>query len=308
MTIIENKGELVYLSKADVIYNNLVKDIYENGIWDKGEQIRTKYADGAPAYTKSIIGKQVVFEAEDFPMITTKKVTYRSLFAEMWWIWFSRSNDVKELQDMGSSVWDEWGNGDGTIGTAYGYVLQKPVREYILKVFNGAEDTVIINQVDYLLRQLQNNPNSRRHIVSLWSPEDLDGGALEPCVWSSQWIVQEGELNLIVNQRSADLALGVNFNWTQYKLLQMIIAQLSDLKIGKMIWNFGHLHYYDRHEELLLEQIKGKQHKQPTVELADKSTLEMFMYAQKPSKEDLKSLLTISNYENNGSFKYEIAI
>lgn len=300
------------MAQVDNIYNNLVKEIYNEGVWDKNEKVRTKYADGTPAYTKSIIGKQVVFQAEDFPMITTKKVTYRSLFAELWWIWFSRSNEVSKLKEMGSSVWDEWEKEDGTIGSSYGYVLNKDVRNYEYQSIISTNETktlsVKINQVNYLLNQLRENPNSRRHIVSLWSPEDLDGGSLEPCVWSSQWIVQEGKLHLIVNQRSADLALGVNFNWTQYKLLQMIIAKISDLEIGTMTWNFGHLHYYDRHEELLLKQIQGEQYNQPTIKLADKSVLEFFMYAKEPSKEDLKTLLFIEDYQHNGVFKYEVAI
>lgn len=299
------------MAKVDKIYNDLIKEIYEYGVWDKGEKVRTKYKDGTPAYTKSIIGKQVVFEAEDFPMITTKKVTYRSALAELWWIWFSRSNDVNELNKLGSSVWDEWKKEDNSIGTAYGYVLNKDVRSYKdSSIVHGEIQTVNIklNQVEYLLEQLKENPNSRRHIVSLWSPEDLDGGVLEPCVWSSQWIVQEGKLHLIVNQRSADVALGVLFNWTQYKLLQMIIAKISDLELGKMTWNFGHLHYYDRHEELLLKQIQGETHKQPKIELASKEEFERFIYFQEPDKEALRSLVNIKEYKHNGVFKYEVAI
>lgn len=287
------------VSKVDKIYNDLIKDIYENGIWDTDETVRTVYADGTPAHTKSIIGKQVVFEAEDFPMITTKKVTYKSALSEIWWIWFLQSNDVGKLNELGSSVWNEWEQEDGTIGTAYGHNLNKKVRNV---------DGNMVSQVEYLLLQLKNNPSSRRHVVSLWSPEFLDTGSLEPCVWSSQWIVQNGKLNLIVNQRSADSALGVLFNWTQYKLLQMFIASVSDLEVGRMIWNYGHLHYYDRHEELLLQQIQGVAHTQPKVTIADKDTLTKAMNNTNITKEELHSLVTIENYKHSGVFKYEIAI
>lgn len=287
------------MAKVDDIYNELIKDIHENGVWDKGEDVRTVYKDGTPAYTKSIIGKQVVFEADDFPMITTKKVTYKSALSEIWWIWFLRSNDVGKLNELGSTVWDEWKQEDGSIGTAYGHNLNKNVRSV---------DGELVNQVEHLLQQLKNSPSSRRHVVSLWSPEYLDTGALEPCVWSSQLIVQDGKLNLIVNQRSADGALGVLFNWTQYKLLLMFIAKMSDLKAGRMIWNYGHLHYYDRHEELLLEQIKGVTHNQPKVTIARKEALLEAVNNPNITKEELHALVVVEDYEHNGVFKYEIAI
>lgn len=287
------------MAKVDTIYNDLVKEIHEEGAWDYGEKVRTVYADGTPAHTKSIIGKQVKFEADVFPMITTKNVTYRSLFAEIWWIWLSRNNDTRELVKMGSSVWNSWRKDDGTIGSSYGYVLDQKVRNI---------DGVLVNQVDYLLNQLRDNPSSRRHIVSLWSPEHLDGGSLEPCVWSSQWIVQKGKLHLIVNQRSADLALGVVFNWAQYKLLQMIIAKLTGHEVGTMTWNFGHLHYYCRHQDKLLEQIKEPQLEQPIVELADKEELEALIHKGSVTKEDLESILTITKQGESKSYRYEIAI
>ncbi len=301
------------MAKVDQIYEDLVLDIHNNGVWDKDQKVRTKYADGTPAYTKSIIGRQVVFEAEDFPLLTTKQVTYHSMFAELWWIWFERSNDVNRLNELGCTIWDEWKKEDGSIGTAYGYVLNKKVRDYEwMTIFPSDEEPFInkikMNQVDYLINQIRENPNSRRHIVSLWSPEDLDGGSLEPCVWSSQWIVQQGKLNLIVNQRSADIALGVPYNWGQYKILQMIIAKLAGLEVGKMIWNFGHLHYYDRHEENLLKQIEGKQHNQPEIWLAGRLDFKYFIYTKNPTKEELKELIEIKNYKHNGKFTYEVAI
>lgn len=302
------------MSKVDEIYNNLVKEIYINGVWDKGESVRTKYADGNPAYTKSIIGKQVVFDTEDIPLITTKHVAWRSAIAEAWWIWFMRSNNVEDLRKLGSKVWNEWEQSDGTIGRAYGYQLAKPVRRTNLEVkfgeFSHTKHSYDckINQVDYLIKQLNENKSSRRLITSLWNIDDLDYMTLEPCVWSQQWIAQNGKLNLIVNQRSADIALGVCFNWFQYKVIQMIIAKLTDLEVGKLIWNFGHLHYYDRHEELLLEQIKGETHKQPSLILPSKLDLEYYNYVENPTKENLRNMFNLENYKHNGKFTYEVAI
>jgi thymidylate synthase len=296
------------VSKADVIYNNLVKEIYENGTWDKGENVRTKYIDGTPAYTKSIIGKQVIFESNELPLITTKHVAWRSAIAEAWWIWFMRSNKVQDLRDLGSKVWNEWEQKDGSIGKAYGHQLSKKVRNGKLTVSDELEFDVKLNQYEYLIEQLQKNKSSRRLITSLWNINDLDEMALEPCVWSQQWIVQGDTLNLIVNQRSADIALGVCFNWFQYRVVHEVIAKLTDLKVGKMIWNFGHLHYYDRHEELLLQQIKGETHEQPILTIPDLNELGYFIYINTPKKEDLHRMFKLENYNHNGKFNYEVAV
>jgi thymidylate synthase len=158
------------------------------------------------------------------------------------------------------------------------------------------------------MEQLSTNKASRRLVTSLWNIDELDDMALEPCVWSQQWIVQGNVLNLIVNQRSADIALGVCFNWFQYRIVHEVIAKLTGLKVGKMVWNFGHLHYYDRHEETLLEQIKGETHDQPKLVIPDKLDLLHFTIFKTPTKEELHSMFALENYNHNGKFQYEVAI
>ncbi|WP_170211263.1 thymidylate synthase [Robertmurraya siralis] len=301
------------MSRTDLIYNELVKEIHKEGVWDKGESVRTKYSDNSPAHTKSIIGRQVIFEAEDIPIITTKHVAWRSAIAEAWWIWFMRSNKVEDLRQLGSKVWNEWELSDGTIGKAYGFQLSKPVRKTEINIKYGEfgyshRYKCKVNQVDYLIKQLKENKSSRRLVTSLWNIDDLDYMALEPCVWSQQWIVQDEKLNLIVNQRSADVALGVCFNWFQYKVIQSIIAKLTNLEVGRLVWNFGHLHYYDRHEEKLLEQIKGKTHNQPILALPSKEELEYYIYVENPCKDNLMKMFSLENYNHNGKFNYEVAI
>jgi thymidylate synthase len=292
------------MSKADVIYNELVREISTHGTWDKGENVRTKYADGTPAYTKSIIGKQVTFESDELPLITTKQVAWRSAIAEIWWIWLMRSNKVEDLRQLGSKVWNEWELEDGTIGKAYAYQVAKKVRsDKIFNVFDHKYD-----QFDYLIKQLQTNKSSRRLITSLWNIDDLDEMALEPCVWSQQWIVQGGTLNLIVNQRSADVALGVVFNWFQYRVLHEIISNLTGFKLGKMVWNFGHLHYYDRHESTLLHQIEGETHEQPKLIIPEGVELGYHIYSKPVTKDDLHRMFNLEGYKNNGKFTYEVAI
>lgn len=276
------------------MYNDLVRDIAKNGYWDKGGEVRTKYADGTPAYTKSVFGRQLIIPPEVLPILTTKKVGILSAVRELYWIWFMKSNVVQDLRDMNCTIWDEWELEDGTIGKAYGYQLAKKV--------NG-----ILDQVDNLLHQLGSSPHSRRHLVTLWDVDDVPEMALTPCVWSTQWKILGGKLFLLVNQRSCDIALGFCFNAFQYKVLQLIVLNhlrqlpnLQELELGDLIWNFGDLHYYDRHEELLLQQVEGKIHETPTLIL--KESIGDSFYEFNPE------LIRLDNYKHNGKFTYEVAI
>lgn len=284
------------MSFFDELYNDLITEIKNNGTWDKDEAVRTKYADGESAYTKSIFGKQVIIPADVLPIITTKQVGYKSALRELYWIWFMKSNNVKDLQDMKCSIWDEWEREDGTIGDAYGYQLAKKVHSV-----NGE----MLDQVDNLLYQLEHNPSSRRHITNLWDVDDLSNMSLTPCVWSTQWEIRDGKLSLLVNQRSCDAALGFLFNAFQYKVLQInMLLHLNatekheELKLGDIVWNFGNLHYYDRHEESLLEQIKGEVHEQPILVMGDYANFYDF------HPDDIE----VINYTHNGKFSYEVAI
>lgn len=282
------------IGSFDLIYNQLVQDVAKNGVWDKGEEVRTKYADGSPAYTKSVFGRQVIIPPEMVTILTTKQVGYKSSARELYWIWFLKSNIVQILRDMKCYIWDEWEKEDGTIGKAYGYQLAKKV--------NGEMD-----QVDNFLFQLETSPASRRHIVTLWDAEDVPEMALTPCVWSTQWKILGGKLHVLVSQRSADLALGVVFNMLQYKLLQKIVLnhlrqfeRFHNLELGDLIWNFGDLHFYDRHEGLLLEQIKGDIHDAPKL-ILDEAMGNSF-YEFNPE------LIRLEDYKHNGKFEYEVAI
>lgn len=242
------------MSKADIIYNNLVQDILDNGVWDTDHEVRTRWADGSPAHTKSVFGKQLVFDGDEVPILTTKKVGWKWAILEILWIWQQKSNRVEDLRKHGVTIWDEWELPDGSIGTAYGYQMGKKVRK-----LNGE----LVDQVDYLLYQLKHNPASRRHITSLWNIDDLDEMALEPCVWNTQWLVKEGKLNLIISARSSDVALGLPYNLLQYYVLQRLVAQVTGHQPGKMIFNIGDAHIYDRHIEKLKEQIQLPQYPAP---------------------------------------------
>jgi thymidylate synthase len=248
------------MSQADIQYNKVLFDILQEGVSDVGENVRTVWADGTPAYTKSVISRQFRFDNSEVPILTTKKVAWKTAIKELLWIWQMKSNVVQELRDMGVKIWNEWERADGTIGRAYGYQLGKKNR--LIKV-NGFE--VMVDQVDYLIHQLMTNPSSRRHITMLWNPDELDFMSLTPCVYETQWYVRGNKLHLEVRARSNDMALGNPFNVFQYNVLQRMIAQVCGYELGEYIFNMGDAHIYDRHEKPLQQQIFNERFEAPTL-------------------------------------------
>ena len=244
------------MSKADEIYNQLVREILEHGIWDKDQRVRTKWPDGSSAYTKSIICKQIHFDNSEVPILTTKKVAWKTAIQEILWIWQQKDNSVENLEKKGIYIWSPWKKRDGTIGPAYGFQLGKKCRR-----LHGE----LVDQVDYLLYELKHNPASRRHVTTLWNIEDLDEMSLMPCVWATQWLVKAGKLHLIVQVRSNDIGVGYPFNVFQYYVLQRMIAQVTDLELGTLTFNISDAHIYDRHIEPLKKQITMPQYEAPTL-------------------------------------------
>ncbi len=248
------------MSKADQVYNQIVSDILENGLWDNDQKVRAKWLDGVPAYTKAIIGTQMKFDNKEVPILTTKEVKWQVAIKEMLWIWQKKSNVVRDLRDMGVNIWNEWEMEDGSIGRAYGWQLANKRRK-----LNFGHGFVKLDQVDYLLWELHNNPASRRIKTTLWCVEDLDDMALTPCVYETHWIVKQGRLHLVVNIRSNDMGLGNSFNIFQYHVLQRMIAQVTNYKLGTLTFNIDDAHVYDRHTEPVTEQLNLPQYEAPTL-------------------------------------------
>lgn len=245
------------MSIADIKYKNLIKKISSKGVWDKGTNVRTVWdSDGTPAYTKSIIGETLRFDNSEVPILTTKRVAWQSAIKELLWIWQQKSNVVQDLRDVGVNIWNQWELRDGTIGKAYGAQLRKKNRVH-------PETNLYIDQVDYLLHQLKNNPSSRRHITTLWNPDDLDDMSLTPCVYMTHWHVTGNKLHLEVFCRSNDIALGNPLNVFQYNVLQRMVAQVLGYELGEYIYHIGDCHYYERHENSLLEQVDRESYEAP---------------------------------------------
>ena len=181
------------MSKADQQYLDIIEDILENGYYD---QNRT----GVPTY--KLPHKIMQYDLEkEFPILTTKFVAFKTAVKELLWIFRDQSNSVLKLHEENVHIWDEWTQADGTIGTSYGWVVNK------------------FKLVDELLESLANNPQNRRMIMSLWQNEYLEGGSLYPCAFLTLWDVTDGRLNMMLVQRSADMPLGVPFNMAQYAVL-----------------------------------------------------------------------------------------
>ena len=285
------------MTKFDHIYKNIILDVINNGKMQKGN-VRAKYADGTPAYTKYIHGVNFVIEPDELPILQSKRVAWKTALVEMEWIWQEMSNDLDWLQERDCHIWDEWeikeGFWNGTIGKAYGYQLRDKLRKINEKWFN---------QVEYVIHQIKNNPRSRRILTTLYNVEDLKDMALEPCVYETQWEVDDDDyLILHVRQRSADMALGSVINVLQYSVLHRLMAKSTGKKLGNMYWSIGNAHIYDRHLELLEKQVTADiselEKEKPVLNLPEGSDF----FVTPLSEVDIK------NYHHNGNFKYEVAI
>lgn len=305
------------MGQADNLYNELVQEILLNGTWDKGMKVRASWKDGTPAYCKSAIGHSLRFDNSELPILTGKEVKWIAAITECYkWIWRDKSNVVEDLRKMGSNIWDEWEQPDGTIGKAYGYQLGKrnqrtPYTDAIKDLYESGfisgfhtqmEDDghwAYLDQVDYLLYQLKTNPASRRHITMLWNPDEIHEMSLTPCVYETQWHVKENKLYLEVRARSNDLGLGHPFNVFQYNVLQRIMAQVLGYELGTYIFHIGDAHIYDRHIDTLSEQLSAETFTAPTLWInPDKKNFYDFEI------EDFK----LENYEHGKFRRMEVAI
>ena len=209
-------------------YLDLLQRILDEGA-DKGDRTGTG--------TLSVFGHQMRFDlSEGFPLVTTKKIHTRSVFAEL--LWFLRGDtNVKWLQDRGVTIWDEWADADGDLGPVYGYQWRSW----------PAPDGSHVDQIAQVVAQIRDNPDSRRHIVSAWNVADIPQMALAPCHALFQFYVADGRLSCQLYQRSADVFLGVPFNIASYALLTHMVAQVTGLRVGDFVHTLGDAHLYVNH-------------------------------------------------------------
>ncbi|WP_344778412.1 thymidylate synthase [Gryllotalpicola kribbensis] len=207
--------------------------------------------------TRSVFGRQLRFDlAQGFPLITTKRVHFKSIAYELLWFLRGESN-VQWLRDNGVTIWDEWADASGELGPVYGVQWRSW----------PTPDGRHIDQIAQVIEQLKTNPDSRRIIVSAWNVAELDQMALMPCHALFQFYVADGKLSCQLYQRSADLFLGVPFNIASYALLTHMVAQQTGLELGDFVWTGGDCHIYDNHVEQVTEQLRRDPFPYPTLKL-----------------------------------------
>ncbi len=244
------------MSSADKIFIDNCKDILSNGIWDTDLDVRPRWEDdGAPAHTVKKFGIVNRYDlSQEFPILTIRRTYWKSAIDELLWIWQKKSNNIKEL---GSHVWDQWADENGSIGKAYGYQLG--VKHHYKE---GDMD-----QVDRALFDLKHNPASRRIMTNIYNFADLHEMALYPCAYSMTFNVSGNTLNAILNQRSQDMLAANNWNVCQYAALVYMFAQVSGLVPGELVHVIADAHIYDRHVPVIEELIKNEPKAAPKLEM-----------------------------------------
>ena len=242
----------------------------------------------------------VVFDIDlqqEFPILKTKFVAWKSALKEILWIMQRQSNNINDLD---SKIWDSWADESGSIGKAYGYQVSKPV------VTGGK---TYKNQVDYVLTTLKEDPSNRRCVIDLWNVDDLDDMNLTPCCYSSIWTVSDGTLNCMLVQRSADFLVGVPFNTTQYAMLTHLFAKHLGLKPGKLTHCMAdaHIYRYESHIEGADRMIRSYSNmdfdiatSQPILNITDSDNFSF--WDVKP--EDI----TIDHYKYVEKIKFDVAV
>ena len=207
--------------------------------------------------TLSVFGYQSRFDlALGFPLLTTKRIHFKSIAHELLWFLRGESN-TRYLKEHGVSIWDEWADANGELGPVYGHQW----RHW------PAPDGGTIDQIDAVVRQIRTQPDSRRLIVSAWNVADIPRMALAPCHVMFQFYVQGGRLSCQMYQRSADVFLGVPFNIASYALLTRMIAQVTDLEPGEFVHTLGDAHLYVNHLEQARLQLTRDPRPLPTLRL-----------------------------------------
>ncbi|SJN31175.1 thymidylate synthase [Psychrobacter sp. JB385] len=285
---LNNKNEQAYL--------NLLHQVLTEGT-EKGDRTGTG--------TLSHFGAQLRFDlASGFPLLTTKKVHFKSIVYELLWF-LSGSTHVDYLQKNGVRIWNEWATAEqtarfnrpeGDLGPVYGHQW----RNYgASQLDDGSYHNDGVDQITQVVEQIKSNPNSRRLIVSGWNPGEAEQVALPPCHTLFQFFVADNKLSCQLYQRSADLFLGVPFNIASYALLTHMVAQVCGLDVGEFIWTGGDCHIYQNHREQVELQLTRSLYELPTLTLnPDVDDIFAFNY------EDI----SVNGYESHPAIKAKVAV
>ena len=258
-------------------YLDLLRDIMENGV-DKMDRTGTG--------TRSVFGRQMRFDlSKGFPLVTTKKVHFKSIIYEL--LWFLKGDtNVKYLQDHGVRIWNEWADENGELGPVYGSQWRN---------WNGEG----IDQIAEVIATLKKNPNDRRMIVSAWNVGKIAEMHLPPCHMMFQFYVANNKLSCMLYQRSCDMFLGVPFNIASYALLTMMVAQVCGYEPGEFVHTLGDTHIYHNHFEQVKEQLSHTPYPLPQMKI-------------NPAVKDINDFkyedFELVNYQSYDTIKAKVAV
>jgi thymidylate synthase len=263
----------------DTQYEDLLRRILEQG---------TPKEDRTGTGTVSLFGERLRYDlSESFPLVTTKKVHFRSIAVEL--LWFLRGDsNIGWLRDNGVTIWDEWASPEGELGPVYGVQWRSW----------PTPDGQHIDQIANLLSTLRSDPDSRRMIVSAWNVGALPEMALAPCHALFQFYVAGGKLSCQLYQRSADMFLGVPFNIASYALLTRMVAEQVGLAPGDFIWVGGDCHIYSNHTAQVTEQLSRDVLPFPTLELAPAPSLFDYTFEH----------FTVRDYRHHPAIRAAVAV
>jgi thymidylate synthase len=261
-------------------YLDLLAHVLEHG---------RKREDRTGTGTVSVFGYQMRFDlSQGFPLVTTKKIHLRSVIVEL--LWFLRGDtNIKYLHDHKVTIWDEWADADGNLGPVYGFQWRSWPNP----------DGTHLDQISNIVRQIKQNPYSRRHMVVAYNPSLVDQMALPPCHAMFQFYVADGKLSCQLYQRSADIFLGVPFNIASYALLTHMVAEQTDLQVGDFIWTGGDTHLYLNHTEHARLQLTRDPYPLPHLYVKRKPN-SLFQYQY----EDFE----VRDYQHHPAIKAPIAV
>ena len=267
------------VAAIDTQYEDLLRRILEQG---------TPKEDRTGTGTVSLFGERLRYDlSETFPLVTTKKVHFRSIAVEL--LWFLRGDsNVGWLRDNGVTIWDEWASPEGELGPVYGVQWRSWPTP-------GGDQ---IDQISSILSTLRSDPDSRRMIVSAWNVAALPDMALAPCHALFQFYVADGKLSCQLYQRSADMFLGVPFNIASYALLTRMVADQVGLAPGDFIWVGGDCHIYRNHVAQVTEQLSREVRPFPSLELAPAPSLFDYTYEH----------FTVRDYDPHPAIRAAVAV
>lgn len=280
------------MALVDVQYHDVLQELVNSDM----------HAEGRNGGVTTHFGKQLKFHKVNdyFPLLTTKKVSFKSIMIELLWFLKGHSN-IAYLREHGVTIWDEWADKNGELGPVYGVQWRSWPR--FKSTFKGPIMLDPIDQITDVIKSIKEQPFGRRHIVSAWNPAEVDDMALPPCHTLFQFhVCPTGELDIQLYQRSADWFLGVPFNIASYALLLILVAREVGRRPGTLVHTFGNYHLYDNHKEQAKEQLSRDTLKYKSPRIYIDANEDVGIFDLEPHH------IKLENYESYPSIKAPVSV